>query len=112
MTTGIQEQTDIVVPVPRQNYGTPSDIAGLEIAGFRHFGFMTGINPALVEDAVAFRYQYLRIDKSFSVQPEVVTARIIDNVGVLLHNRRMPDFAGFVHSIDAIRLSVFGVPIS
>ena len=112
MTAGIQEQADIVIAIPRQNNGTPSYIAGLEIARFGHFGFMTGINPAPVEDPVAFRYQDIRIDKSFPVEPEVVTAGIIDYVRVLLHTRRMPDFAEFVHSIDAIRLSGFGGPIS
>ena len=75
----IQVNTNFRFRVAAKNDRTSTNIARLEIAGSAHFGFMTNVNPAGIEDLAHLVFEYLRLDQRATIDLEVMIGGIVDD---------------------------------
>ena len=81
MSTRIEQRADRAVVAADQNHGTARDVARTKITGVRHLRFMTGVDPALVEQPTPFLLEAFGIGEYPPVYTEKASRLVIDDEG-------------------------------
>jgi hypothetical protein len=77
--TGIQEDANLTVAATHQDDPPTGDMTRLEISGTRDFGFMSGINPALLEDPPFLELEDGRVGEHAPINPKEAILDIVDH---------------------------------
>ena len=79
MGAGIKQYPQRAVIPANLNHWTARNVAGTKIAGVRHLRFMTGVYPALVEDATPLLLETFRIRENSPIYAEKTRRLVIDD---------------------------------
>jgi hypothetical protein len=79
MRAGIEQDTDHAVVATNQDHWTARYAAGTKIARVRHLRFVTGVDPALVEDATPLLVETFGIRENSPIYPEKTRRLVVDD---------------------------------